>query len=51
MRAFVDLDGLTAVVTGGASGIGQATARLLRERGATVAVLDVTSPVWTRPSP
>ncbi len=33
-----------AVVTGGASGIGLATARLLRERGARVAVLDVGAP-------
>ncbi|GAA2773287.1 SDR family NAD(P)-dependent oxidoreductase [Kitasatospora cinereorecta] len=36
-----DLDGLTALVTGGASGIGLATARLLSERGADVAVLDL----------
>ncbi|MFI7678190.1 SDR family NAD(P)-dependent oxidoreductase [Actinophytocola sp. NPDC049390] len=36
-----DFDGLTAVVTGGASGIGAAAAHLLTERGATVAVLDV----------
>lgn len=34
-------DGLRALVTGGASGIGLATARLLAERGAEVAVLDV----------
>ncbi|WP_025157751.1 SDR family NAD(P)-dependent oxidoreductase [Leifsonia aquatica] len=32
--------GLSAVVTGGSSGIGAATARLLYERGARVAVLD-----------
>ncbi len=32
--------GLTALVTGGASGIGLATARLLTSRGARVAVLD-----------
>lgn len=37
----LDLDGLTALVTGGASGIGLATARLLGERGADVAVLDL----------
>ncbi|MGW7308101.1 SDR family NAD(P)-dependent oxidoreductase [Streptomyces sp. NPDC054835] len=37
----LDLGGLTALVTGGASGIGLATARLLRERGADVAVLDL----------
>jgi NAD(P)-dependent dehydrogenase (short-subunit alcohol dehydrogenase family) len=35
-----DFDGLVAVVTGGASGIGAATAELLLERGARVAVLD-----------
>ncbi len=35
-----DFDGLTAVVTGGASGIGAATATQLRERGAQVASLD-----------
>lgn len=34
------LDGLAAIVTGGASGIGLATARLLAARGARVAVLD-----------
>ncbi|MFG2824832.1 SDR family NAD(P)-dependent oxidoreductase [Kitasatospora sp. NPDC048365] len=36
-----DLDGLTALVTGGASGIGLATAQLLSARGADVAVLDL----------
>ncbi len=35
-----DFDGLFAVVTGGASGIGAATATQLHERGATVASLD-----------
>jgi NAD(P)-dependent dehydrogenase (short-subunit alcohol dehydrogenase family) len=39
-----DFDGLVAAVTGGASGIGRATARLLAARGATVAVLDVADP-------
>lgn len=34
-------DGLSAIVTGGASGIGLATARLLYQRGARVAVVDV----------
>jgi NAD(P)-dependent dehydrogenase (short-subunit alcohol dehydrogenase family) len=32
------------VITGGASGLGLATARLLRERGARVAVIDVSGP-------
>lgn len=36
-----ELSGLAAVVTGGGSGIGQATARLLDRQGARVAVLDV----------
>ena len=36
-----ELGGLRALVTGGASGIGLATALLMREHGATVAVLDL----------
>jgi len=36
-----DFDGLTAVVTGGASGLGLATALLLAARGARVACLDL----------
>lgn len=36
-----EFHGLRALVTGGASGIGLATARLLAERGAAVAVLDL----------
>lgn len=36
-----EFDGLAAAVTGGASGIGLATARLLAARGARVAVLDI----------
>ncbi|MGW3465531.1 SDR family NAD(P)-dependent oxidoreductase, partial [Streptomyces olivaceoviridis] len=36
-----EYEGLVAVVTGGASGIGLATARELHARGADVAVLDL----------
>jgi 2-keto-3-deoxy-L-fuconate dehydrogenase len=35
-----ELDGLVALVTGGASGIGAATVALLHQRGAQVAILD-----------
>ncbi len=38
---MAEFDGLVALVTGGGSGIGAATAALLRERGAEVAILDV----------
>ena len=41
---MAELDGLVAVVTGGASGIGAAVAAELRARGAQVAVLDRTPP-------
>jgi len=37
----MEFAGLKAIVTGGASGIGAATAALLQERGADVAVLDL----------
>ena len=37
---MAEFEGLVALVTGGASGIGAATARLLQARGARVAVLD-----------
>ena len=37
---MTEFDGAVAIVTGGASGIGAATAALLAERGARVAVLD-----------
>lgn len=39
-EGHADFDGLVAVVTGGASGIGAATAALLAARGARVVVLD-----------
>jgi len=41
---MAELSGLKAVVTGGGSGIGLATARLLAARGATVTVLDLKLP-------
>ena len=40
-----EFDGLSAIVTGGASGIGLATALALRDAGARVAVLDRTTDV------
>jgi NAD(P)-dependent dehydrogenase (short-subunit alcohol dehydrogenase family) len=41
MKATREFEGLSAIVTGGASGIGLATARTLVARGARVAVLDL----------
>ncbi|OZF52686.1 SDR family NAD(P)-dependent oxidoreductase [Rhodococcus sp. 14-1411-2a] len=41
MTDSLNLDGLNAVVTGGASGIGAAVVRLLSSRGAKVSVLDL----------
>jgi NAD(P)-dependent dehydrogenase (short-subunit alcohol dehydrogenase family) len=37
----MDLNGTSAIVTGGASGLGAATARLLAERGVRVVVADL----------
>ncbi|WP_232821669.1 SDR family NAD(P)-dependent oxidoreductase [Desertihabitans aurantiacus] len=41
MSVAAEFEGLVAVVTGGASGIGARTAEVLAERGASVAVLDL----------
>ena len=43
-----EFDGLRAVVTGGASGIGLATAILLAARGAAVATIDLDDGVPNR---
>lgn len=48
---MTDFTGLTALVTGGASGIGLATARLLAQRGAQVAVLDLAGAAESVPEP
>ena len=37
----MDLNGTSAIVTGGASGLGEATSRLLAERGVHVVVADL----------
>ena len=36
-----EINGFAAIVTGGASGLGEATSRLLAERGAKVVVIDL----------
>jgi len=41
MLRAMDISGASAIVTGGASGIGAATARLLAERGAKVVIADL----------
>jgi NAD(P)-dependent dehydrogenase (short-subunit alcohol dehydrogenase family) len=42
-RERVDVTGKKAMVVGGASGMGRATAELLHERGASIAILDLES--------
>src|SRR4051812_13700369 len=37
----MDLNGISAIVTGGASGLGEATVRLLASRGAHVVIVDM----------
>ena len=36
-----EINGIAAIVTGGASGLGAATARMLAEAGAKVAIFDM----------
>lgn len=43
----MDLNGVAAIVTGGASGLGNATATMLAEAGAKVAILDLNEEVGT----
>ena len=41
MAAVPEFDGKTAIVTGGARGLGRAITRMLVDRGATVAIIDL----------
>ena len=41
VEELMELSGTSAIVTGGASGLGEATARLLAERGVRVVVADL----------
>src|SRR4051812_6641189 len=41
VRSPMDINGAAAIVTGGASGLGEATAKLLAEKGARVVIADV----------
>ena len=44
----MDIQGVAAIVTGGASGLGEATARMLAGRGARVALFDLNEELGTR---
>ena len=41
MDSFLSFEGQDVIVTGGATGMGEASARLFAERGASVAILDI----------
>ena len=44
----MDVDGAAAIVTGGASGLGEATARMLAGHGAKVAIFDLNAEIGAR---
>ena len=48
---MLDLTGTSSLVTGGASGLGEATVRALAARGASVVVVDRGRPVGERGQP
>jgi NAD(P)-dependent dehydrogenase (short-subunit alcohol dehydrogenase family) len=43
-KDLISLEGRVAVITGAASGIGRASARLLADAGAAVALIDIDEP-------
>lgn len=43
----MDVDGVAAIVTGGASGLGGATAKMLAEKGAKVTIFDLNGEAGT----
>ena len=41
MEPFMNFEGQGVIVTGGATGVGEASARLFAKRGASVAIFDI----------